>query len=168
MIFREDFLRFLTLLTLLMGLTLCGCSNFEELRKEKFEPDYATKYPTTFLKSKELNGRFVKHSLGKDQPLMLLKKGLGYSVYQLHGGDIGEVANEAIRPKKEGEMFTASYTQRKPREDNVLRFGNVQSTFGKIDKIGKGVDGHGEDGLEKFPILNNSLKSVEPELPDWE
>jgi hypothetical protein len=150
---------------------LSGCTNFEHLRRQKFEPDYAIKTPTTFLLSEPVNGKFVKMALKEDYPLMVLKRGFGYSVVQLYGGRIGEVSTEAIRPKKEGEKFEEFYlSQRlKPKDPSVDL---LEVNRGSEGGLGVKVKNLASDPLstpvEVFPILNNSLESVEPELPEWD
>lgn len=157
----------------LSTLLFCACTSFETLRKDKFESDYATKSPAIFLVSKPVNGKFVRVSLAKDTPLMSLKRGFGYSVYQLYDGRIGEVANEMARPKEAGETFEAFYSKLKQRNDFFSRsdFPAVVSNpdIGYRQKRGYGsMSPSSKDGDEEtFPILNNSLESVEPDLPTW-
>lgn len=139
-----------------------GCSNLEDLVRDKFQPDYATKHATTFLVSKPVNGRFLKIPLSKDQPLMLLKRGLGYSVCQLYGGSVGEVPTESLRLRREGEKFETYYVSLRPQTNSkpvgTKGFGSYRDE--------KRVGGEGER-VETFPILNNFLDPVEPELPEW-
>lgn len=149
---------------------LAGCTNFESLRGQKFEPDYATKTPTIFLPAESVNGKFLRTSLSENYPLMLLKRGLGYSVVQLYGGRIGEVSTEAIRPKKEGENFEEFYlSQRLKPKDPSVDLLEVNPEF--EGRSGAKLKSLSSDPLstpvEVFPILNNSLDSVEPELPEW-
>jgi hypothetical protein len=158
------------LVLLIISFFLLGCSNFEELRKAKFEPDHAAKYTTTFLPSKPVNGRFEKSSLAEGEPLMLLKRGFGYSVYQLWGGRIGEVSNEAVRPKKERETFEEFYFEKgrilgsesiSPTRELI-----VKSSVSKLKTKQTGSQ-NSESREEVFPILNNSMEKVEPDLPEW-
>lgn len=160
----------------------------EELRKEKFSPDYATKTPTTLLLPKPENGRFIKIPLEKDQPLMLLKKGFGYSAYQLHNGKIGEIANEAVRAKETKEDFEGFFNKIKEKEElSFLKNENWDDPNGQMvspqtqlkspqrsstkeqnkHQSPKGPK-ESKGPREAFPILNNSLGSVEPELPEWD
>jgi hypothetical protein len=166
-------------LALLMVLFfLLGCSNFEELRKAKFEPDHAVKYATTFLPVKAVNGKFIKTSLIKDQPLMLLKRGFGYSLYQLYNGSIGEVANDAVRSKEEGETFEDFYNKGRQVQPQIgvgyempikVDKNKKRSYTVKTDSLSYSSRNSFSpiDPVEAFPILNNSLESVEPELPEW-
>jgi hypothetical protein len=158
---------------LLSLLILCSCTNFEELRRDKFVPDYAVKNPTTFIESKSVNGRFLKSSLIKGEPLMLLKTGLGYSAVQLHSGSIGEIPSEDMREKEEGEDFEAFYARytTKPSSSSYSASSSSavrQRSIGvKLEGVKAEPSSDSGEVIETFPILNNSLESVEPNLPDW-
>ncbi len=141
---------------------MLGCTNFEGLRKEKFDPDYATKSPTVFLAAQPENGRFFSLPLAKDYPLMFLKRGLGYSLYQLHSGRIGEVPNADVRLKAEGEKFEDFYAnlRSKPLQARL----EPTSRGGRLDDPSSHT---AEETEETFPILNGPIDSIEPELPEW-
>jgi hypothetical protein len=151
------------------SLVCCCCTNFEDLRKDQFVPEHATKVSTTFLPSNAVDGKFLKFPLKEGHPLMLLKRGLGYSVVQLHGGSIGEVPTEVIREKNEGETFVYSVKEDKPvlglGKDPAINLGDIGNTSGRS---AEGKERYKiPDYIEIYPILNNSLESVEPALPEW-
>jgi hypothetical protein len=152
---------------ILIPLFLLGCSNFEQLRREKFEPDYATKSPTIFISSLPDNGRFVKRPLGVNQPLMLLKKGLGYSVYQLYGGRVGEVPNTDVRPKKDGESFEPFYDSFKPKSLPPAFDSDPNPQLPRVVSPRNDNRKPVDQDEELIPILNGPIESIEPELPEW-
>jgi hypothetical protein len=146
------------------SVALIGCSNFEDLRRGSFEPDYAVKAPTVMLVSKPENGRFIKYPIAKDQPLMLLKKGLAYSVYQVSGGKIGEIPNEDVRLKRQGEKFEVVYT--KVRQRTSIQDESMGDKDIVVVPMRKGESILLDPPIETFPIFDNNLESVEPELPE--
>jgi hypothetical protein len=151
----------------LLSFLLASCSNFEGLRREKFDPDYATKSPTTFLPSLPQGGRFLKIPLSKDHPLMLLKRGFGYSVYQLHNGRIGEVANEAVRVRGKGEDFKDFYNTMRPKP--LANLGANRAENPSQVNVSPSVVGSNKGGetLVVYPIFDAPFEAVEPELPEW-
>lgn len=131
-------------------------------------PDHAVKNPTTFLESKPTNGRFLTKALVKGEPLILLKRGFGYSVVQLYIGKIGEVPTQDMRLKMEGESFDEYYFKSSPRVSTSFRpLSSPAVSRPKKSKETVVTSDFLEESHETFPILNNPFGSVEPELPEW-
>jgi len=141
---------------------LSGCINPEELRKKEFIPTHAATTPTALLILKPENGVFAKYLVRSNEPTMLLKKGLGYSIFQLQNGKIGEVANEHLRLAKPNETFAPPPKLTEKREE-----GEISSTAWGGEKYPPTPQKSSEEQEETFPIDAPPFQSVEPELPTW-
>lgn len=164
-------LRRLTLkvLSLLLIATFCaGCYNVEALRKKNFTASHATKNPTSFLPYFiGLKGQSTgPRSLPKSYPIMLLKKGIGYSLFQLQNGSIGEIPNEDIRLAQSKEVFVDLLPE-EDRQKSLWDYSKENlpdSTAAKSSSHSLSLDPENDQS----PILQSSLSPIEPELPLWE
>jgi len=132
-------------------------------------PDHAVKNPTTFLESKPTNGRFLTKALVKGEPLILLKRGFGYSAVQLYSGRIGEVPSQDIRQKEPGEDFKGFYSRFRPLVNSDVSPSPLSTREQPTGVKSASVKVESSTGemIETFPILNNPFGSVEPDLPEW-